>query len=906
MLNITAQRNAAGAKAYFAGSDYYLGGQETVGDWGGKGAVLLGLFGRVDKRQFDQLCDNVNPATSNPLTALTRDGRRVGYDFTWSAPKSVSVVHALTGDERIADAFRASIRDTMAEMEREMHARVRKGGRDEDRLTGNLTWAEFVHLTSRPVGGVPCPQLHAHLFCFNATYDAAEDQWKAGQFAPLKQDAYYWQAVQQARFAIRLQDLGYGVRRTKDAFEIAGVPESALKKFSLRTALIERAAAALGITSAAAKAKLAATTREAKNDALPYAQLRALWDGRLDDAERHAIRHLPAAPARVPAASADPARARFAVDHAFERSSVVDERRLLTLALRHGCGEVTPEGVRREVDRCGLLKRREEGRTWATTREVLAEERAMIAFAVGGRGTVRPLSAATGPARIAPAPPAAAADAAVTLSAEQRAAVDHVMDSPDRVTLLRGAAGTGKTTLTREAVRRIESAGKPVVMLAPSAQASRGVLREEGFSQADTLARFLVDERMQTAARNGVIWLDEAGLVGTRTMAALFKAAGSLGARVVLAGDKRQLAAVERGHALRVLEDVAGLPCAEVRDIRRQSGAYKEAVKRLSKGDAAGGFAALDAMGCVRELDPVQGYAPAVQEFVAAVTAGESALIVCPTHAEGDKLQAEVRAELKRRGVLQGDERSFGRLVPTGWTEAERGDPGSYAGGDEVLQFHRSVGRYKAGDRINASEVEGDLNRMRSCFAAYRRSTIELAPGDLVRVTANGKSADGQHRLNNGGTYTVAGFTRTGDVKLTNGWTIDKGFGHLAPGYVTTAHAAQGRTVDRVLVVASAASYPAMNRENFYVAASRARRGISVWTDDKQELAERVGRPDARRSATELLGIGTRQPAAGRRPYLDRVRRLIGRARAAAVVAAKTAAREVQHAVRPREHAYER
>ncbi len=128
MLNITPQYDAVGAKSYFAKSDYYSEGQEMVGHWGGKGAVLLGLFGQVDKSAFESLCDNRNPRTQQSLTPITREERRVGYDFTWSAPKSVSLVHALTGDERIVQAFRDSIGQTMKEMEAEMQTRVRRGG----------------------------------------------------------------------------------------------------------------------------------------------------------------------------------------------------------------------------------------------------------------------------------------------------------------------------------------------------------------------------------------------------------------------------------------------------------------------------------------------------------------------------------------------------------------------------------------------------------------------------------------------------------------------------------------------------------------------------------------------------------------------------------------------------------
>ena len=518
MLNVTAQRSPEAAKAYFAKSDYYTEGQEIVGEWGGKGAVLTGLFGQVDKHAFDLLCDNINPITEESLTPITRDNRRTGYDFTWSAPKSVSVVHALTGDQRIVKAFRDSIKDTMCEMEADMQTRVRKGKEEYDRTTGNMLWAEFIHLTSRPVNGMPCPQLHSHCFAFNASYDAIEGQWKAGQFGKIKGDGYYWQAVQQVRFANRLQSLGYSIHKTKDAFEIDGVPQSALQKFSLRTSLIERVAMKLGITDPKAKAKLAATTREAKLDEIPYSQLVRSWNEQLAPTEREAISGTLSDPKRV--AFKDKSHGDYAAEHIFERGSVVDERRLLTLALRHGIGEVTPEGVRAEVNRLGLLKREEGGKVWVTTKQVLAEENALLQFGVKGKGSCKPMMSNDGPWREQLGHSG--------LSSEQQSAVAHLLTSADRVMILRGVAGSGKTKLTTEAVRQIETAGKPVVMLAPSAQASRGVLREEGFPNADTLARFLLDDKMQAGVANGVIWLDEAGLVGTKTMAALFDVADKL------------------------------------------------------------------------------------------------------------------------------------------------------------------------------------------------------------------------------------------------------------------------------------------------------------------------------------------------------------------------------------------
>src|SRR5947209_6885021 len=232
MIRITQQNSGAAAKTYYATADYYSEGQELVGAWGGKGASRLGLQGTVDKFSFERLCDNLHPMTGEPLTVRTRSERTVGYDFTFSVPKSVSLLYALSGDQDIMSAFRSAVDETMRDIESEMQTRVRRGGRDENRGTGNMVWAEFIHTTSRPVDGVPDPQLHAHVFAFNSTFDDQERRWKAGQFRDLKASAPYFQAAFRVRLAGKLQELGFGVERKRDDFEIAGVPAAAIKRFS--------------------------------------------------------------------------------------------------------------------------------------------------------------------------------------------------------------------------------------------------------------------------------------------------------------------------------------------------------------------------------------------------------------------------------------------------------------------------------------------------------------------------------------------------------------------------------------------------------------------------------------------------------------------------------------------------
>ena len=133
MLRITQQDCSSAAKRYYASADYYSEGQEIVGAWGGLAAQQLGLEGVVDRESFDRLCDNLDPRTGKQLTARTRSDRTVGYDFTFSVPKSVSLLYALSGDRDILGAFRSAVDETMRDIESEMKTRVRTGRRDADR-----------------------------------------------------------------------------------------------------------------------------------------------------------------------------------------------------------------------------------------------------------------------------------------------------------------------------------------------------------------------------------------------------------------------------------------------------------------------------------------------------------------------------------------------------------------------------------------------------------------------------------------------------------------------------------------------------------------------------------------------------------------------------------------------------
>lgn len=842
MLRINANVSSAGAKSYYSTADYYTEGQELVGAWRGVGAERLGLSGTINRSDWDALCDNINPATGDALTPRRKSDRRVGYDFNFHVPKSVSALYGLTKDDRILTAFRDSVQATMEDMEQEMKTRVRRAGRNEDRTTGNMVWGEFIHFTARPVDGMPDPHLHAHCFVFNTTWDDAENRWKAGQFADLKRDAPFFEAVFHSRLARRLEENGLAVQRTRKGWELAGVPDSVIQKFSRRTAMIEERARDKGITNADAKGELGAKTRERKREDLSMPALEEHWKSRLTPQELDAIGGVKSRlgeesiPEDERIAAEGVARA---VDHCFERSSVIPERKLMTEALKRSVGSSSATTVQAKMRGFGLVSAERDGRRLVTTRAVLDEERGMLAFARKGRGACTRL--ASGPHTFT----------REWLNESQRRAVSHILESRDRVILVRGAAGVGKTSMMKEAVEAIEATGERVFTFAPSADASRGVLRTAGFADAETVARLLKDERMQAETQGHVIWIDEAGLLGTRAMSQVFDIASRQGARVILSGDRRQHGSVERGAALRLLEEEAGLIPAEIRQIQRQKAEYREAVQSLSDGKVEQGFQQLDRLGWIREVAETDRYKLLAEDYVSTIERGKSAIVVSPTHIEGEWITDEIRSHLKRAGTLQSGERRYVVFENANLTEGERADALNYTPGD-VLVFHQNGKNYRKGDRI---VVDGSRPPVEEAakFQVFRPSVMPIAPGEVIRITRNGTTKDGEHRLNNGALFTVKGFNGEGDVVLNNGWTLGRDFGHLAHGYVVTSHASQGKTFDHVLIGQSAESFPASSREQFYVSVSRGRESATIYTDDKSALFGAVQRSDERLTATELV-----------------------------------------------------
>jgi hypothetical protein len=303
---------------------------------------------------------------------------------------------------------------------------------------------------------------------------------------------------------------------------------------------------------------------------------------------------------------------------------------------------------------------------------------------------------------------------------------------------------------------------------------------------------------------------------------------------------------------------------ATVDEIQRQKGSYKKAVEQIAARDFEGAFATLEKMGAFRELPKEEREQAVAVDYQAMARKGKSALVVSPTHAECENVTAAIRQTLKEHGEIK-DGRTWNILRDLSLTAAEKSDARHYSPG-LVVKINKPVKGFELGremEVIGAGEngvwVQADGQRKElplyqpELFSVFERDKIEVGQGERVRITANGRDMKG-HRLNNGSLYTVKKFSRDGGLVLDNGFRLGKDFAHLAWGYASTSHAAQGKTVDCVLVCQSGLiSSGATDAKQFYVSVSRGRKEVRIYTDDVAELRDNVTRERERQMATELI-----------------------------------------------------
>jgi len=861
VLSIGVLQSSAQAGSYYAQDDYYTkDGASQPSQWGGKGAEHLGLSGEVDRVQFQALLNGELP-NGIVLKRGQQGKHQPGWDLTFSAPKSVSLLALVAQDSRVIEAHNLAVAEALKYLEATVaEARIKQEGKSAIETTGNWIIARFMHDTSRELD----PQLHSHAIIVNAT-QRADGQWRALSSKEMFRAKMLGGAIYRAELARALQRIGYDVEVTHQdgRFEVKGFTKEQLRHFSRRREEIEAALKEVGASGAKASATLALYTRARKgpierNELYQDWKQRAAaqgidFGGLIKQTSTH---QLTSKLAREAVA--------WAIAHLTERESVIVHRDVVRHALEYGTGKATlaevVEGLA-EAKQTRVLLSVKDSR-YTTTKAVMSE-RETIAAMRRGQGRARPIA---------------------TIEAVQKAVVKHqlaedqakaaafILTAKDRVIGVQGYAGTGKTHMLR-AVREVaENHGLVVRGFAPSATAAR-ILQQDAAIPSDTLSKHLIDVVRDSKPWNAAseLWVvDEASMISTEQARALVNAADRQKARLVLVGDRQQLPAVEAGRPFAMLLD-RGMANVEMRDIKRQ----KDPVLRAAVIDAIGRreAAALRKLASHTYVIPERTARidAVVQDYLArSPDERNQTLIVTGVNDDRREINERIRARLKNEKVLGGPEANGIVLVQRDLTRAELSQPKSYQTGD-VVRFGRAyaklgiqVGEYLTVKGVDVERGVVSLSRGGNVVAweprrgtnveVYQEENRSVSVGDRLRWTRN----DRELGRRNGDVVQVVSVDMARSAAMVQGsQRIERldldSKQHWEHAYASTVHSAQGKTADRVLAHLDTKYEKTIGSESFYVAISRARHEVKLYVDDRSRIAFAIERSQQKQYAVEAL-----------------------------------------------------
>jgi len=777
----------------------YLSGQgESPGEFLGAGSAALGKSGVCSEQEFRRLFAWQHPDTGEQLGRAPRSDAMPAWDLVLRPVKDVAILYAL-GDRRTSraarDAHQAGVEAAVSYLDGQVGTRTGRDGAKHVAGSG-LVAVGFTHRISR--AGDPLP--HTHLVIVNRT-QGPDGQWRTLDSRDLLAHRPAADAIYRATYQHELSrtlGIAWAEPDRWGNRAIVGMPQELVKAFSKRheqiSAELERLEREEGKQRTSRLIQYVAhATRSAKTHDTPET-LHGRWQ---QEAREHGHE-----PERLVAEVTDRAERQSAVDRvaimcAFDQLASPDgltanastfARREALVALGGQLAAIGPAQLEDLTDRflaeraISVMADQTVGERRWTTPELLTVEQRLLAAAVG--------RAAEQVGVCSPTVVRQALAAHPTVGVDQEAMVRDLTQGGAGVQVVVGRAGTGKTYALGVARHAWQLDGYQVLGTAPTGIATV-CLDSEGFEHARTVDRLLaeLDQQRDPGRRPGdgrpggqdgplldartVLVVDEAGMLGSRKLARLLDHAEQAGAKVVLVGDDRQLAAIEAGGGFRGLR--LRLGASELTSNRRQQQTWeREAVEHLRTGDLDPALAAYRAHGrLVAAETPGQLKHTLLADWWEAFQQGERVAILAHRREEVDQFNTACQQLRQHVGQLGADRFQVGDR--------------QFAVGDLVV-----CGK-------NALRTVGVANGSRGQVLA-----LDLSQRTLTLRLDNGQEAilDGRY-LDHRPAWWTRGNTGRRTIDL---------------GYATTGHRSQGVTLDRALVRIAGVE----DREWFYVAATRA------------------------------------------------------------------------------------
>lgn len=863
----SANVKVAQAKNYYEKDDYYTQGDPDLKSdtqWQGKGAAALGLEGSVDLPVFQQLLEGETPeGKCLHSRQIDLEKHRAATDYTFSAPKSVSIAGLIQKDRRVIAAHDQAVETALKVLEsRYAQTRVRRGPRIRERVqTGNIIAATFRHETSREQD----PQLHTHCVLINAT-QLADGRWQSMANEEVMNNKKLLGEIYQNELAVQMRKLGYEIApQGNGLFECKAYEQPLLDLFSTRTQQIEKyierweeSIQELGGKPLSAKQKEQATlATRLRKETVPRAVLLEGWQKAISLSGLH-LPEIPTERAIDAANNQTQVLVTEGINHASERESVFKLEKVERFALDHYLGEQSFDELQTALSNSELIPAEDR----FTTQTAIERELDTIAMMESGQGQVEAIADEAAVRELT-------ADE-LTLTVGQYKAIYETAFSNDQFVAWQGVAGAGKTYSLKLLAQLATEQGYEVTGYAPSAQAAN-VLAEEANIEGNTVARLLHSDG-QSQELSKAIWIvDEAGLLSAKDAHSLLKKAQVENARVILVGDTRQLSAVEAGNPFRSLQK-AGLKTSFLEESRRQkTEVLRAAVVCLSAGEQSEGLNRLDSAGMVQEVPEAEDrYLSITRDYILlSPEARAKTLILSGTNKERLALTAKIRGVLQAEGSLGDDRFNMQSLRQLDRTAAQLKYACSYQVNDIIVPV-RDYRRYGMERRQQYKVLERDIENNRltlespdgrqfafnpaTCAdkTAYETQSLAIAEGDQLRWTRN-EAIEG---VRNGQIVTVESVDALGtatvrdakgnvmQLKLTAQQYLDYAL-------VSTTYSSQGKTADQVLTDVDST----LSKEGLYVAVSRARSNLTMYTADREKLYKKAQRSAAKANPSDFLTL---------------------------------------------------
>ena len=745
MLSIQPLKSAQGAVDYYTAAFNYYAGDATAIRWMGQGSEILKLGSVVEKEQMLALLQGNVPngqKLQNP-----KGEHRPGFDMTFSAPKSVSVLVGLGVAPNLIQFHDEAVDRAVKQIEAEFaEARVLKDGVIQFEKTGNLTIAAFRQPSSRGND----PALHTHCVTMNMTFLdgrakslSSDIHGQHGVVEQLQRSASYAGLLYRHHLANLLKQDGYSLRLAGDGlFEIDGLPKDVLQHFSQRRAEIERLMKEKGWEGAKAASSAAVLSREDKEE-MDLNVLEREWAARATelgfDAQafvdnRHEFQaktsRFQAFKEKISDAFYQPVDrkkqdAQVAVTVAIEtlsqKTSVFSERELITESLKHTLLServVTQNAIHEAI---GFKKQEQSlyearcpysNKPQLTTPWLLTLEAETIARIDANKGVVPAIATKKD---VEAFQQSSEKTLAYPLTRSQKQAMLSLLTSEDRFIAIQGYAGVAKTTMLNVAREMITDKGYSIRGITVASSAANEMRRKAGI-RCDVFP--MVHGELKRAKDNSlqktVFIVDEASMLSSPQGHELARLVEQKGARLCFVGDDAQLPSVKNGRTFGLIQDYDVHTSVMDEIVRQDNQQAKESVEHATRGEVYDALAKLQE---VKELDThearIEHMANAWLNLTTDVR--KQTLLFAPTHANRADITTIIRDGLEKEGTLTGVVWKHTVLRARALEDIQQRFAGHYEEGN-VIRFNQDFKRNNI--------TNGDYLTVGHITATHRRDNV--------------------------------------------------------------------------------------------------------------------------------------------------------------------------------------